>query len=100
LRKGLEAAAADVLSKLEGMREDIRGKKSRIAEVATISAGDKEIGDLIAEVMDEIGRDGVVSVEEGQGLSLEKEVVEGYTFDRGFASPYMVTDTARMEAVY
>src|SRR5581483_5660246 len=60
----------------------------------------KEIGDLIAEVMDQIGRDGVVTVEEGQGLSLEKEVVEGFTFDRGFVSPYMVTDTARMEAVY
>jgi chaperonin GroEL len=100
LRKGLEAAAADVLNKLEGMREDIQGKKSRIAEVATISAGDKTIGDLIAEVMDQIGRDGVVSVEEGQGLALEKEVVEGFTFDRGFVSAYMVTDTARMEAAY
>jgi chaperonin GroEL len=100
LRKGLEAAAQDVLSKLEGMREDIAGKKSRIAEVATISAGDKEIGDLIAEVMDKVGRDGVVTVEEGQSLQLESEVVEGFTFDRGYVSPYMVTDTARMEAVY
>jgi len=100
LRKGLEAAAQDVLSKLEGMREDIAGKKSRIAEVATISAGDKEIGDLIADVMDKVGRDGVVTVEEGQSLELESEVVEGFTFDRGYVSPYMVTDTARMEAVY
>jgi chaperonin GroEL len=100
LRKGLEAAAQDVLIKLEGMREDIQGKKGRIAEVATISAGDAEIGNLIAEVMDAIGREGVVTVEEGQGLQLEKEVVEGFTFDRGFVSPYMVTDTARMEAVY
>lgn len=100
LRKGLESAAADVLKKLDGMREDIQGKKGRIAEVATISAGDKAIGDLIAEVMDQIGRDGVVSVEEGQGLALEKEVVEGFTFDRGFVSAYMVTDTARMEAAY
>jgi chaperonin GroEL len=100
LRKGLEAAAQDVLSKLEGMREDIQGKKGRIAEVATISAGDAEIGSLIAEVMDAIGREGVVTVEEGQGLQLEKEVVEGFTFDRGYVSPYMVTDTARMEAVY
>jgi len=100
LRKGLEAAAQDVLSKLEGMREDIGGKKGRIAEVATISAGDKEIGDLIAEVMDKVGRDGVVTVEEGQSLNLESEVVEGFTFDRGFVSAYMVTDTARMEAVY
>ncbi len=100
LRKGLEAAGADVLKKLEGMREDIAGKKGRIAEVATISAGDKEIGDLIAEVMDKVGRDGVVTVEEGQSLELESEVVEGFTFDRGFVSAYMVTDTARMEAVY
>jgi chaperonin GroEL len=100
LRKGLEAAAHDVLSKLDGMREDIAANKKRIAEVATISAGDAEIGQLIAEVMDNVGRDGVVTVEEGQGLGLESEVVEGFTFDRGFASAYMVTDTARMEAVY
>jgi chaperonin GroEL len=100
LRKGLEAAAADVLKKLDGLREDIQGKKSRIAEVATISAGDAKIGDLIADVMDKVGRDGVVTVEEGQSLNLESEVVEGFTFDRGFVSAYMVTDTARMEAVY
>lgn len=100
IRKGLEKAAADVIAALDGMREDIQGKKSRVAEVATISAGDKEIGDLIAEVMAKIGPDGQVTVEEGQGLALEAEVVEGYTFDRGFVSPYMVTDTARMEAVY
>ncbi|HSX31929.1 MAG TPA: chaperonin GroEL [Candidatus Saccharimonadales bacterium] len=100
LRKGLEAASQDVLAKLEGMREEIQGKKNRIAEVATISAGDQQIGDLIAEVMDKVGREGVVTVEEGQGLTLESEVVEGFTFDRGFVSPFMVTDTARMEAVY
>ena len=100
LRKGLEAAAPDVLTELDGLREDIQGKKSRVAEVATISAGDKEIGDLIADIMDKIGPDGEVTVEEGQGLALESEVVEGFTFDRGFVSSYMVTDTARMEAVY
>jgi chaperonin GroEL len=100
LRKGLEAAAADVIAKLETLAEDIQGKKSRVAEVATISAGDREIGDLIADVIDKVGKDGVVTVEEGQGLALESEVVEGFTFDRGFASPYMVTDTGRMEAVY
>lgn len=100
LRKGLESAAQDVIKKLESMSEDIQGKKSRVAEVATISAGDKEIGDLIAEVMEAVGKDGVVTVEEGQGLSMEKEIVEGFTFDRGFVSAYMVTDTARMEAVY
>lgn len=100
LRKGLEAAAQDVLTKLDTMSEDIAGKKGRVAEVATISAGDAEIGKLIAEVMEAIGKDGVVTVEEGQGLALEKEVVEGFTFDRGYVSAYMVTDTARMEAVY
>lgn len=100
LRKGLEQAASDVIAKLETLAEDIQGNKSRVAEVATISAGDAQIGDLIAEVMDAIGKDGIVTVEEGQGLNLEKEIVEGFTFDRGFVSPYMVTDTARMEAVY
>ena len=100
LRKGLEAAAKDVLKKLGGMSEDVKGKKSRVAEVATISAGDAEIGNLIADVIEKVGKDGVVTVEEGQGLSLESEVVEGFTMDRGFVSPYMVTDTARMEAVY
>lgn len=100
LRKGLEAAAQEVIAQLGGLAEDIAGKKNRVAEVATISAGDAEIGALIAEVMEAVGKDGVVTVEEGQGLLLEKEVVEGFTFDRGFVSPYMVTDTARMEAIY
>lgn len=100
LRKGLEAAAQEVIAKLSTMTEDIAGKKSRVAEVATISAGDAEIGNLIADVMEAIGKDGVVTVEEGQGLALESEVVEGFTFDRGFVSAYMVTDTGRMEAVY
>lgn len=100
LRKGLESAAADVINKLATMAEDIKGKKSRVAEVATISAGDSEIGSLIADVMEAVGKDGVVTVEEGQGLLVEKEVVEGFTFDRGFVSAYMVTDTTRMEAVY
>ncbi len=100
LRKGLEAASQDVIAQLSTLSEDIQGKKNRVAEVATISAGDAQIGDLIADVIDKVGRDGVVTVEEGQGLQLESEVVEGFTFDRGFVSPYMVTDTARMEAVY
>ncbi len=100
LRKGLEAAAQDVIAKLAKLSEDIQGQKKRVAEVATISAGDAEIGNLIADVIDKVGKDGVVTVEEGQGLELETEVVEGFTFDRGFVSPYMVTDTARMEAVY
>lgn len=97
LRKGLEQAGHDVLANLKG--EDIKGDKKRVAQVATISAGDSEIGSLIADVIDKVGREGVVTVEEGQGLSLESEVVEGFTMDRGFISPYMVTDATRMEAV-
>lgn len=100
LRKGMEAAAAQALSKLGSYSENIQGKRNRVAEVATISAGDSEIGNLIADVIERVGKDGVVTVEEGQGLSMESEVVEGFTFDRGFVSPYMVTDTARMEAIY
>jgi chaperonin GroEL len=100
LRKGLEAAAQDVMRELGGMAEDIKANKDRVAEVATISAGDAQIGELIADIIDKVGKDGVVTVEEGQGLELESEVVEGFTFDRGFVSPYMATDTARMEAVY
>lgn len=100
LRKGLEQAAHDVIRKLSTMSEDIKANKKRVAEVATISAGDSEIGTLISEVIEAVGKEGVVTVEEGQSLSLEKEVVEGFTMDRGFISPYMVTDTTRMEAVY
>jgi chaperonin GroEL len=100
LRKGLETAAQEAIGQLAGLAEDIQGKKSRVAEVATISAGDPEIGALIADVIDKVGKDGVVTVEEGQGLQMEAEVVEGFTFDRGFVSPYMVTDPARMEAIY
>jgi chaperonin GroEL len=100
LRKGLETAAQEIITTLKGMREDIAGDKKRVAEVATISAGDSAIGELIADVIDKVGKDGVVTVEEGQGLAMESEVVEGFTFDRGFVSPYMVTDASRMEAVY
>lgn len=98
LRKGLDQAAKDVLAQLDSLAEDIKSKKSRVAEVATISAGDKEIGALIADVIEKVGKDGVVTVEEGQGLDMESEVVEGFTMDRGFVSAYMVTDTTRMIA--
>lgn len=100
LRKGLEVAAQEVIAKLDSLSEDIKSNKQRVAEVGTISAGDSEIGNLIADVIEKVGKDGVVTVEEGQSLSLESEVVEGFTMDRGFVSAYMVTDTARMEAVY
>lgn len=100
LRRGVEQAGAEVLSSLAGLAEDIGSNKTRVAEVATISAGDAEIGKLIADVISKVGKEGVVTVEEGQGLKLEAEVVEGFTMDRGFVSAYMVTDTTRMEAVY
>ena len=100
LRKGLEAATAEILNNLPDLAENIKSSKQRIAEVATISAGDKEIGDLIADVIDNIGKAGIVTVEESQGLQLESEVVEGFTTDRGFISPYMITNQAKMEAVY
>lgn len=100
LRKGLEAAAHETIAKLSGLAEDIKANKKRVAEVATISAGDSEIGELIANVIAKVGKDGVVTVEEGQGLNLESEVVEGFTIDRGFVSPYFVTDATRMEAAY
>ena len=99
LRKGLESASKEVIAKLSTMSEDIKASKKRVAEVATISAGDSVIGELIADVIDKVGKDGVVTVEEGQGLELESEVVEGFTMDKGFVSPYMVTDTTRMEAI-
>ena len=100
LRKGLERAAVEVTKELTKLSEDIKGDKKRVAEVATISAGDEAIGALIADVMDKIGSNGIVTVEEGRGLELESEVVEGFTVQRGFISPYMVTDPKRMEAVY
>lgn len=100
LRRGLDAAAAKVLEEIDNFTEQIGEKKERIAEVATISAGSEEIGKMIADVIEQIGKDGVVTVEESQGLEMESEVVEGFTLDKGFVSPYMVTDTSRMEAVY
>lgn len=100
LRKGVERAAKSILTELDSMAEPVKGKDDLVAEVASISAGDPEIGKLIADVMSKIGRDGVVSVEAGQGLDLESEVVEGFTFDRGYISAYMVTDPNRMEAAY
>lgn len=100
LKKGVEAAGAEVLGALKSLSEPVTGKKNRVAEVATISAGDAAIGTLIADVIDKVGREGVVTVEAGQGLEMESEVVEGFTFDRGYVSALMVTDTARQEAVY
>jgi chaperonin GroEL len=100
LRKGIESAGIEVMKQLDTLAESIEGKKARVAEVATISAGDETIGKLIANVIDKIGKDGVVTVEASQGLELEAEVVEGFSLDRGFVSQFFVTDAARQEAVY
>jgi chaperonin GroEL len=100
LRKGIEAAASDIIKQLEKLSESIEGKSDRVAEVATISAGDALIGKLIADVIEKVGKDGVVTVEAGQGLDLEAEVVEGFNLDKGWSSPFFVTDASRQEAVY
>ncbi len=100
LRKGIEAAGAEVIAQLDKLAESIEGKGERVAEVATISAGDSSIGKLIADVIEKIGKDGVVTVEAGQGLEMESEVVEGFSLDRGFVSGLFVTDVNRQEAVY
>lgn len=99
LRTQLERASKAVLEALKASSEDITETSAKVAQIATISAGDKEVGKLVADVIKKIGKDGIVTVEEGQGLELESEVVKGYTFDKGFISPYMVTDPSRMEAV-
>lgn len=100
LKKGIEEAGREIVAALDGMTESIEGKRERVAEVATISAGDETIGKLIADVIEKVGKDGVVTVEAGQGLEMESEVVEGFSLDKGWASPFFVTDAGRQEAVY
>ncbi len=98
LKRGIEAAAAAVSESIAKNAIDITTKEE-IASVAAISAQDKEIGDLIAEVMDKVGKDGVITVEESKGLEFETEYVEGMQFDRGYISAYFVTDPEHMDAV-
>ncbi len=98
IRKGIEKATAAAVEELKEISKPIGGKES-IAQAASISAGDEEIGQLIAEAMEKVGNDGVITVEESKGFETELEVVEGMQFDRGYISPYMVTDNDKMEAV-
>jgi len=98
LRRGIEAAVKAVTIDIVGVAKEVSGKED-IARVATISARDREIGDVIADAIEKVGKDGVVNVEEGQGFGLELEFTEGMQFDKGYLSPYMVTDSERMEAV-
>ncbi|WP_055105659.1 chaperonin GroEL [Paenibacillus ihumii] len=98
LRKGIDKAVRAAVEELQKISKSIEGKQS-IAQVAAISAGDEEVGELIAEAMEKVGKDGVITVEESRGFYTELEVVEGMQFDRGYISPYMITDTDKMEAV-
>lgn len=98
VRKGIEEAVKVALEGLHEISKPIEGKES-IAQVAAISAADEEVGSLIAEAMERVGNDGVITIEESKGFTTELEVVEGMQFDRGYASPYMVTDSDKMEAV-
>ena len=100
LRKGIEAAGAEIVKGIDKMAEKIDGDSQKIAEVATISAGDAEIGKLIADVIEKIGKEGVVTVEQGQGLEMQSEITEGFTYDKGFASAFFVTDANRQEATF
>ena len=98
IKRGIEKATKAVVDSIKAQAKEIT-KKEDIAHVAAISANDREIGELIAEVMDKVGKDGVITVEEGKGLGFEVEYVEGMQFDRGYISPYFITDPERMEAV-
>src|SRR6202008_3287077 len=97
LKRGIERAVDDVVKNIQSQAKEISGK-DQIARVATISAGDEEIGDVIADAIDKVGKDGVVNVEEGQTFGMDLEFTEGMQFDKGYISPYMVTDQDRMEA--
>jgi len=99
VKRGIDRGVEAVIDQIKKDAKQVKGKKEEIAQVASISSEDPEVGKLIAEVMDMVGQDGVITVEESQTLGLEKEVVEGMQFDEGYISPYMITDANRMEAV-
>ncbi len=98
LKRGIEAAVDAVVENLKEQSKDVSGRED-IARIATVSSREREIGDVIADAIEKVGKDGVVNVEEGQTLGLELEFTEGMQFDKGYLSPYMVTDPERMEAV-
>ncbi len=97
LKRGIEKAVDEVVANIASQSKEVSGK-DQIARVATISAGDDEIGDVIADAIEKVGKDGVVNVEEGQTFGMDLEFTEGMQFDKGYISPYMVTDQDRMEA--
>src|SRR4051812_43603669 len=98
LKRGIEIAVEQIVVNIEKLSKPVQGKE-QIARVATISAGDESIGDVIADAIEKVGKDGVVNVEEGQTFGMDLEFTEGMQFDKGYVSPYMVTDQERMEAV-
>jgi chaperonin GroEL len=98
LKRGIEASVDQVVESIEKQSKEVSGKE-QISRVATISAGDEDIGDVIADAIEKVGKDGVVNVEEGQTFGMDLEFTEGMQFDKGYISPYMVTDQDRMEAV-
>ncbi len=98
LKRGIEQAVETVVEDLKGQSKQVNGKED-IARVATISSREREIGDVIADAIEKVGKDGVVNVEEGQTFGLDLEFTEGMQFDKGYLSPYMITDAERMEAV-
>ncbi|TKC14432.1 chaperonin GroEL [Robertmurraya kyonggiensis] len=98
IRKGIEKAVITAIEELQAISKPVESKES-IAQVAAISSADEEVGQLIAEAMERVGNDGVITIEESKGFTTELDVVEGMQFDRGYASPYMVTDSDKMEAV-
>jgi chaperonin GroEL len=98
LKRGIEKAVDEVVKNIASQSKEVSGK-DQIARVATISAGDDDIGDVIADAIEKVGKDGVVNVEEGQTFGMDLEFTEGMQFDKGYISPYMVTDQDRMEAV-
>ena len=99
MKRGMDKAVADIIENLRGMAQDCRSKKA-IAQVGTVAAnGDSEIGQILADAMEQVGKDGVITVEEGKSLETSFEVVEGLQFDRGYLSPYFVTDSESMEVV-
>jgi len=99
VKRGIEAAVEAAVASIGEQSVDVSGDKAQIANVAAISAADTEIGETIAEAIDKVGKDGVITVEEGQTFGLEMDLVEGMRFDKGYISPYFVTDTERMESV-
>ncbi|MCK9222432.1 MAG: chaperonin GroEL [Limnochordia bacterium] len=98
LKRGMDKAASLVVDEVKKLAQSVETKEA-IAQVASISAGDEEIGNLVAEAMEKVGRDGVITVEESQGIGMTLDVVEGMQFDRGYISPYMVTNKDSMEAI-